>query len=129
MEDPMPVLEKIATLRYLYLHLFTFIGFEMKCSATGFPQLRDLILEMLPNLIIWRVEEGSMPVLSTLGIVACSKLKELPEGTKFLNSLQTLTLYAMPLDFCDRLRMENGEQGANFYKVAHIPSLQILHAE
>ncbi|XP_074357939.1 putative disease resistance RPP8-like protein 2 [Apium graveolens] len=128
-EDPMPVLEKIATLRYLYLHVYTFIGFQMKCSATGFPKLRDLILEMLPNLMIWRVEEGSMPVLSTLGIIACSKLMELPEGTKFLKSLQTLTLYAMPLEFCDRLRKENGEQGADFEKVAHIPSLQILEAE
>lgn len=121
----MPFLEKIATLRDLYLH-YTFVGKEMICSATGFPKLTSLRLYFLPNLVKWRVEEGSMPVLSTLDIYSCSKLEELPEGLKFLNSLQTLKLYGMPLDFCDKLRKENGEQGADFYKVAHIPSLDIL---
>lgn len=70
-----------------------------------------------------------MPSLSYLMIVSCSKLEELPEGIKFLNSLQTLVLYSMPLDFCDKVRTINGEQGVDFYKVAHIPSLEILQTK
>ncbi|XP_063942483.1 protein RECOGNITION OF PERONOSPORA PARASITICA 7 isoform X1 [Daucus carota subsp. sativus] len=124
-EDPMPVLEKIATLRELYLHIFTFIGEEMVCSATGFPKLTDLSLEFFPNFVKWRVEKGSMPFLSQLMIFACSKMEELPDGLMSLSSLQTLALLSMPSDFCDMVRKVNGEQGAEFYKVAYIPSLTI----
>lgn len=86
-EDPMPVLEKIQTLRELLLHRRAFMGQELVCSATGFPKLIGLVLRNLPNFIKWRVEEGSMPVLTHLMIRNCPKLEELQEGIKFLRSL------------------------------------------
>ncbi|XP_074361217.1 putative disease resistance protein At1g59620 isoform X2 [Apium graveolens] len=115
-EDPMRVLEKIPTLRELSLFLNVYKGKEMVCSAMGFPRLTNLTLWCVDNFESWRVEKGSMPVLQKLYIRNCSKLVELPEGFKFLNSLQQLILTQMPLKFCDRVRRENGEQGPDFYK-------------
>ncbi|XP_074356791.1 putative disease resistance protein RF9 [Apium graveolens] len=107
-EDPMPVLEKIQTLRELLLHRKAFMGQELVCSAIGFPKLTHLVLRNLPNFMKWRVEEGSMPVLSHLMIRNCPKLEELPEGIKIFHSLQELRVEVMPLDFYKRLRVVNG---------------------
>ncbi|XP_074361218.1 putative disease resistance protein At1g58400 [Apium graveolens] len=123
-EDPMPVLEKIPMLRELHL-VGAYEGKEMVCSAMGFPKLTILIVYSLPNIEKWRVENGSMPSLSELHLVTCPKLEELPEGVRFLSSLKILVLYSMPSDLCDRVRVVNGEQGPDFYKVAHIPDIRI----
>nr|XP_017239146.1 PREDICTED: probable disease resistance protein RF9 isoform X2 [Daucus carota subsp. sativus] len=79
-DDPMPVLEKIHTLRNLHLSSFTFLGKEMVCSSMGFPKLTSLQLNGLPNLVKWNIEEGSMSVLTYLNITSCWRLEELPEG-------------------------------------------------
>ncbi|XP_074357294.1 putative disease resistance RPP8-like protein 4 [Apium graveolens] len=126
-EDPMPVLEKIPTLRDLSLQFFAYQGKEMVCSAIGFPRLTALNLLYLANLEKWRVEEGSMPVLQHLQIFTCPELEELPEGLIFLHSLHKVMLTDMPLKFCDKVRLENGEQGPDFYKVAHVPDLIVEH--
>lgn len=99
----------------------------MTCSVAGFPKLTVLSLEFLPNLVKWTVEEGSMPVLSKLCIVSC--LEELLEGLIFLSSLRTLILDSMPSEFCDKLRTINVEQGADIFKVAHVPSLAIVNPD
>ncbi|KAL0375810.1 UNVERIFIED_CONTAM: putative disease resistance protein [Sesamum calycinum] len=57
-KDPMEILEKLPTLRYLRLWGYSYVGREMVCGATGFPQLRLLSLEGLRNVEEWRVEEG-----------------------------------------------------------------------
>lgn len=106
-EDPMPVPEKIQMLRELLLHRKAFMGQELVCSAIGFPKLTRLVLRNLPNFINWRVEKGSMPILTNLMIRNCLKLEELP-GLKFLHSLQELRVEVMPLDFYKRLRVVNG---------------------
>lgn len=105
--------------------IFAFDGEEMVCSAKGFPKLSCLVLQCLPNMVQWRLYEGSMSNLQALYIFKCTKLEELPEGLRFLNSLQTLSLGCMPSDFCDRVRVVNGEQGPDFYKVAQVPELEI----
>ena len=84
------------------------MGRELVCSATGFPKLTRLVLRNLPNLVKWRVEEHSMPVLSHLMIRNCLKLKELPKGIKFLHSLEELRVEVMPPDFYERLKVVNG---------------------
>lgn len=94
----------------------------MVCSAMGFPKLNRLILHYLINLENWRVEEGSMPVLSELMITVCTQLKELPEGVIFLDSLRKLRLTSK---LYNRVRVVNDKQGPDFYKVAHIPNLII----
>ncbi|XP_074356798.1 putative disease resistance protein At1g59620 [Apium graveolens] len=125
LEDPMPILEKIPTLRELYIGCKAYGGKEMVCSAAGFPKLTLLEIYKLKYFEKWRVEEGSMPILQHLQIQNCPSLEELPEGLIFLHSLRKLTLRTMPLEFCHRIRDDNGEQGPEFYKVAHVPDLII----
>ncbi|KAL2463558.1 putative disease resistance protein [Forsythia ovata] len=49
-ENPMAILEKIPTLKFLSLNLNVFMGKEMSCSRQGFPQLRTIELREIPGL-------------------------------------------------------------------------------
>ncbi|XP_063946237.1 probable disease resistance protein RF9 [Daucus carota subsp. sativus] len=124
-DDPMPVLEKIPSLRKLDLSVNSFVGKEMFCSSMGFPKLTSLELWQLPNLVKWNIEEGSMSVLTKLEIISCPMLEELPEGLIFLTSLHSLWLGGMHTDFIHKIRTVNGNQGEDFYRVAHVPVLSI----
>ncbi|XP_011072210.1 putative disease resistance protein At1g59780 [Sesamum indicum] len=88
-EDPMEILEKLPMLRVLGLWSNPYVGREMVYRATGFPQLRELVLHRLLNLMGWRVEKGAMLNLSSLLIAECSKLKMIPDELEFINTLQT----------------------------------------
>ncbi|KAK8312767.1 hypothetical protein V6Z11_D01G063900, partial [Gossypium hirsutum] len=119
-EDPMPTLEKLPNLRVLELYdQKAFIGKEMVCSAPGFPKLESLTLSWLSNLEEWEVEEGAMPALRYLEIYGCKKLKMLPDGLRFITTLQELKIRSMPKEFKDK--MVQGRE--DFYKVQHIPSI------
>ena len=59
------ILGKIPTLRNLKLSN-AYDGKEMICSAMDFSKLTGLKLAYLGKLKNWRVEEGSMPILSEL---------------------------------------------------------------
>ncbi|KAL1218251.1 putative disease resistance protein [Cardamine amara subsp. amara] len=83
-EDPMPILEKLLHLNEVNLLYKSFSGRRMVCSCGGFPQLQKLKLYRLDNLEEWIVEESSMPLLHTLNIWNCRKLKELPNGLRFI---------------------------------------------
>ncbi|XP_017233053.2 probable disease resistance protein At1g59620 [Daucus carota subsp. sativus] len=124
-EDPMPILEMLPMLGFLYMFTNTFMGKEMVCSATGFPKLTDLYLDSFPNLEKWRVEKGSMPILSWLLIQRCNNLEELPQGLVFIKSLQLLQIIKMPQDFNDRLIRDDGEEGPDFHKISHVRRLNI----
>ncbi|CAL5444778.1 unnamed protein product [Camellia sinensis] len=56
-EDPMPTLERLPNLQYLYLGSGAFMGEKMVCSANGFPQLKTLSLYQLMLLKEWEVEK------------------------------------------------------------------------
>ncbi|XP_017641147.2 putative disease resistance protein At1g50180 [Gossypium arboreum] len=118
-EDPMSTLEKLPNLRVLELYVYAFIGEEMVCSAPGFPKLESLTLYGLWNLEEWEVEEGAVPALFYLEIKGCKKLKMLPDGLRFITTLQELKIEYMPKDFKDK--MVQGRE--DFYKVQHIPSI------
>ncbi|KAL1825714.1 hypothetical protein ACET3Z_012492 [Daucus carota] len=126
-DDPMPVLENIPTLRNLDLSYDSFLGKEMVCSSVGFPKLTSLVLRRLPNLVKWNIEEGSMSVLTKLEIDRCWMLEELPEGLIFLTSLQHLSFFWMATDFINKVRTVNGKQGQDFYRVAHVPDFSIFN--
>ncbi|KAA8549815.1 hypothetical protein F0562_001499 [Nyssa sinensis] len=125
-EDPMATLQKVPMLRRLGLSSYAYVGKEMVCSRMGFPQLSSMNLFNLPNLEIWRVDEGAMPNLSTLTINSCHKLKMIPDGLRFLTSLQELEIMRMPKEFSNRLRLDNGEGGEDFYKIQHVPIIRIF---
>uniref|UniRef100_A0A0D3E5H8 Disease resistance N-terminal domain-containing protein n=1 Tax=Brassica oleracea var. oleracea TaxID=109376 RepID=A0A0D3E5H8_BRAOL len=90
-EDPMPILEKLLHLKIVRLWDRSFGGSRMICSMDGFPQLLELQFVGLEEWEEWTVEEGSMPLLHTLLIGYCPKLKELPDGLPFINSFKVLS--------------------------------------
>ncbi|KAL0388203.1 UNVERIFIED_CONTAM: putative disease resistance RPP8-like protein 2 [Sesamum radiatum] len=126
-EDPMEILEKLPVLRLLYFCWDAYVGREMVCRATGFPQLRDLLLEGLPNLVEWRVEKGAMPNLLYLTIMKCSKLEMMPDGLKFITTLKNLYIVGMPEEFEKRVGVVDGEEGEDYHKIKHIPFIRIEH--
>ncbi|XP_015876694.3 protein RECOGNITION OF PERONOSPORA PARASITICA 7-like [Ziziphus jujuba] len=126
-QDPMVVLEKLPSLRFLSLSYFSYSGSRMVCSAHGFPMLETLKLKGLDELEEWRVEEGALANLRELDIRLVHKLKMLPEGLKFLPKLQKLSTHFMMLSFLDRLEIKDGIEGEDYYKVSHVPSVFIGH--
>ncbi|CAK9181512.1 unnamed protein product, partial [Ilex paraguariensis] len=124
-KDPMATLEKLPNLHKVDLGIDVFIGEEIVCSAMGFPQLKNLELWLFPNLQKWRVDKGAMPNLSTLEIRSCKKLQRVPEGLKFVTTLQELVIGDMPNEFNERIRIVDGQEGEDFDRVRHIPSIVI----
>ncbi|KAL1218226.1 putative disease resistance protein [Cardamine amara subsp. amara] len=118
-EDPMPILEKYLQLKEVTFESFS--GRRMVCSGGGFPQLQNLKFAWLMEWEEWIVEEGSMPLLHTLEIWICPKLKELPDGLRFITSLKELEILGATLEFKEKL----SRGGEDFYKVEHIPLLKI----
>ncbi|KAK5786809.1 hypothetical protein PVK06_041455 [Gossypium arboreum] len=96
-----------------------FIGEEMLCSAQCFPKLESLNLIMHNNLKEWKVGEGAMPSLQRLKIQACEQLKKLPDGLRFIATLQELKIRWMPNTIEDRVK----EGGEDFCKVLHVPTI------
>lgn len=112
-EDPLPILEKLLHLQSVELHESAFVGTKMVCSKGGFPQLRKLVLWGPNELEEWEIEQGSMPCLRTLDIVCCAKLKDIPEGLKYIISLKKLYSLGMNKEWNEKL--ESG--GESYYKV------------
>ncbi|GMQ10737.1 hypothetical protein CsSME_00053623 [Camellia sinensis var. sinensis] len=124
-EDPMPTLERLPNLQYLYLGSDAFVGDKMVCSANAFPQLKTLYLSFLMHLKEWEVEKGAMPNLSALEIEFCRGLEMVPEGLRFIATHQQFTIKNACENFNNKLRRVNGEEGEDFYKVRHVSSLNI----
>lgn len=115
-QDPMPVLERLESLRILRLLEDSYVGRDMICSTGGFPSLQKLELESLPNLQNWHIEEGAMPVLRHLKIDWCDNLSMLPE-LQMVTTLQSLNI-SHPSPELQR-RMQSEDQ----YKIIHISSV------
>ncbi|CAF1921141.1 hypothetical protein YC2023_020434 [Brassica napus] len=122
-EDPMPILEKLLHLKEVRLKNNSFCGRRMVCSRDGFPQLQTLEFDGLEEWEEWIVEEGSMPLLCTLCIYECRKLKEIPDGLRFITSLNSLLFYNMGKRWEKRL----SKGGKDYYKVQHIPSVKFSY--
>ncbi|KAH1083970.1 hypothetical protein J1N35_023731 [Gossypium stocksii] len=118
-EDPMPTLEKLLYLRVLELHEEAFIGKEMFCCGQPFAKLESLSLKGLNNLEEWKVGEEAMGSLQRLEIQKCRQLKKLPDGLRFIATLQELKIESMPKTFKDKVE----EGGEDFWKGRHVPSI------
>ncbi|CAL5394457.1 unnamed protein product [Camellia sinensis] len=120
-EDPIATLEQMPNLRILVL-VDAFAGKNhLVFSAYSFPQLERLRLHSL-EIGEWMIEEGAMPTLSFLSIGSCNNLKMLPDGLRFITTLQELDTTEMPEAFKDRLQMVNDKEGEDLHKF-HIPSV------
>lgn len=118
-EDPMPVLEKLHNLKIVSLELNAFTGRKMVCSKAGFPKLHTLEFSILDNLEEWVVEEESMPFLCCLEINDCRQLKSLPDGLKYITTLEELRVGWMQNEFKDKLI----QGGDDHYKIQHVSSV------
>ncbi|KAF3578869.1 hypothetical protein DY000_02029324 [Brassica cretica] len=123
-EDPLQILQKLLHLKSVVLGHRSFAGRKMVCSKGGFPQLCNLELWFLYDLEEWIVEEGSMPCLRTLSIRLCDKLKELPEGLKYITSLKELKIVTCENKEWKTTLVPGGE---SYHKVQHIPSVQLQY--
>ncbi|XP_010414646.1 PREDICTED: probable disease resistance protein At1g59620 isoform X2 [Camelina sativa] len=111
-------LMRVLDLSYVKFELYKcFSGKRVVFSVGGFPQLQKLQIGGLDNWEEWIVEEGSMPLLHSLNIQVFPKLKELPDGLWFIDSLKELRIYTDHLEFKEKL----SEKGENYYKVQHVP--------
>ncbi|PON70695.1 NB-ARC domain, LRR domain containing protein [Trema orientale] len=124
-QDGMLILEKLPNLRFLQLGDLSCIESKMVCFAQGFPKLETLKLIGLRELQEWQIEKGAMPSLKRLDIYRIPKLMMIPEGLRFISSLRELNV-RMSSSFVDRIRLEDGTEGEDFYKVRHIPSLSSI---
>ena len=124
-QDGMFVLEKLPNLRFLQLGDLSYDDPKMVCFSQGFPKLETLKLIGLHELQEWQIEKGTMPSLKRLDIYRIPKLMMIPEGLKFISSLRELNV-RMNSSFVDRLRIEDGTEGEDFYKVRHIPSISAI---
>ncbi|XP_078152829.1 putative disease resistance protein At1g59780 isoform X2 [Carex rostrata] len=119
-EDPMPILERLQSLRILYLDYSSYMGTELICLTGGFRNLEILKLLRLPNLHHWDIKDGAMPILRHLKIYDCGKLNVLPELQK-VRTLQELTVYYPSHELWEGMQME----GEDVHKIKHIPSVRI----
>ncbi|PPR82858.1 hypothetical protein GOBAR_AA37856 [Gossypium barbadense] len=120
-QDPMAVLEKLCHLRILHLKE-AYIGSKMVCSANGFPKLDCLHMWCLPQLKEWVIEEGAMPCLRDLKLQSLNSLRMLPEGLRYITTLQELNLIGMSLSLKERIKVIDGRGGKDFYPSTFNPS-------
>ncbi|KAF7127606.1 hypothetical protein RHSIM_Rhsim11G0185800 [Rhododendron simsii] len=119
-EVAMPTLEKLPNLRSLTLNCWELK--EMVYSAGGFPRLIDLELTLGPWTVCeWRVEQGAMPSLLQLKIFNVHSWKGIPDGLRFVTTLQKLEIWGGSQKLKDRLR----EGGEDFSKIQHVHSITI----
>ncbi|KAG8480192.1 hypothetical protein CXB51_024945 [Gossypium anomalum] len=123
-QDPMAVLEKLCHLRILHLEK-AYMGSKMVCSANGFPQLVSLRMANLYMLKEWEIKEGAMPCLRKLELAYVYSLRMLPEGLRHITTLQELNLMGMLSSLEERIKMTDGREGEDLWKVSHIPYIHI----
>ncbi|CAL8990101.1 unnamed protein product [Prunus brigantina] len=122
-EDQMGILEKLPNLTNLKLFEKPFEENTkiLVFSKGGFPSLEFLHVSRIDQITELRVEEGAMPRLCRLCIQFCSGLTTLPDGLRYLTYLKELTIGWM----CRELHRRIEEDGEDFYKIQHVPSLVI----
>ena len=125
-QDPIPILEKLLNLTTLHLKIDCYFGEEMVFSAHGFPRLKYLHVSYIDYLRRLRVDKGAMPNLKSLTIVRCKSLEMVPEGLRYITTLQALEIKYMHKEFMERLQVINGKEGEDFYKVQHVASISLI---
>ncbi|KAH0993695.1 hypothetical protein GBA52_005178 [Prunus armeniaca] len=122
-EDQMGILEKLPNLTTLRLgyKVFHENAKILVFSKGGFPSLQFLYANDMSEITELRVEEGAMPRLCRLEIKFCSRLTTLPDGLRYLTNLRELTIRGMHRELHRRIE----EDGEDFYKIQHVPSLVI----
>ncbi|KAL8162167.1 hypothetical protein V2J09_013656 [Rumex salicifolius] len=136
----MEVLGQLSKLKFLRLGCSTYLGTQLSCAGTAFPQLQELKFIRMFNLEEWRVEGQAMGRLKVITISRCWNLKRLPERLGSITTLKELQIKDMPLEFCKRLGYKGdedgesttavavggGEKGEDSYIIQNIPSVKFV---
>ncbi|XP_050211926.1 probable disease resistance protein At1g58602 [Mercurialis annua] len=120
-QDPMSTLEKLPNLRDLQLSDDSYRGRAMVCSAHCFRKLENLSLERLWNVEEWKIQESAMPCVKSLKIFHLESMRMIPDGLRFVSSLQELQVIDDREEFLRRVRVG----GQDSYKTSHIPNVSI----
>ncbi|PIN07118.1 hypothetical protein CDL12_20315 [Handroanthus impetiginosus] len=116
-EDPREILGKLPLLEQLFLSNRSIVGDKMKCDAMGFPSLKNL----------WIIEKGAMPFVSEIEINYCSCLEMVPDGLRFIRTLQTLKICGMSeLGRRVLASPDDGREGEDLGKIRHVPFITIV---
>ncbi|KAL8162166.1 hypothetical protein V2J09_013655, partial [Rumex salicifolius] len=125
----MEVLGQLSKLKFLQLGPNAYLGTQLSCAGTTFPQLQELKFISMFNLEEWRVEGQAMDRLKVITISNCMNLKRLPERLRSITTLKELQIEHMPPEFCKRLGYkgdEDGEKGEDSYIIQDTPSVQFV---
>ncbi|KAM1803283.1 hypothetical protein ACFX12_029276 [Malus domestica] len=120
MDENIKILEQLPHLKFLWLVDVTLEIPILVFSKQGFPCLEFLSISMISQLKEWRVEEGAMNCLRRLQVRLCFELKEIPDGLRYIEKLEELTII-MPPKFCSALR----KGGKDFDKIKHVASVNL----
>ncbi|XP_073004215.1 disease resistance protein RPM1-like [Typha latifolia] len=115
-EDPLPALSIMSNLVYLHLHR-VYDGQVLAFLAGWFPKLKHLDLADMLQLVWINIEDGTMKSLQHLHLIGLLNLGRVPQGIKYLNSIQSMYLTDMPEAFIESL------EGSDREIVEHIPSI------
>ncbi|RZC49952.1 hypothetical protein C5167_018375 [Papaver somniferum] len=120
-EDPMATLQHLPELRILNLFMCEYKRKEMICSSKGFPELQYLYIQGDTNIKEWRIDQGGMPHLKGLKLHNFRRLSMLPEGLRFIITLEKLEIVRTPM--INESVVEG--LGEDWYKIQHIPFITI----
>ncbi|CAK9151310.1 unnamed protein product [Ilex paraguariensis] len=99
-------------------------GEKLCFEAGGFQRLKRLHFGRSKALRRLIVEDGAMPHLVELSIVACDKLEEEPFGIEHLTNLQSLAISG-GVDSWVKILQDRDSEGGDYLKIAHIPQVTI----
>ncbi|KAA8525121.1 hypothetical protein F0562_007014 [Nyssa sinensis] len=117
-EDPIPHLSVLPKLKHLTLVNAYDNGKVKLCFNEGFPELQQLSLVLLPELIEIIISEGVMPQLRCLNLHVCAKLKAVPQGIEHLTKLEELDLKDVSEELIKGIEEE---ESIDRPRVKHIP--------
>ncbi|RWR73999.1 disease resistance protein RPM1-like protein [Cinnamomum micranthum f. kanehirae] len=118
-EDPLSSLEALPNLISLRLIMMAYVGEELCFRHGCFLKLKALAICEIPKLNLIKIENGSMTCIETLYLGECPELKRIPEGMRYLTTLQELFLVGMSEELIQRIKA-----GGERVNLLHIPFIR-----
>ncbi|CAN6193144.1 unnamed protein product [Urochloa humidicola] len=116
-EDPISSLSHMVNLANLCL-TGAYDGEQLTFCAGWFPKLRTLQLVDMEHLNLIQLEDGTLMSLHILELTGLRNLKAVPEGIKYIRTLDQMFLTEMSNEFIERLI------GSDNHIVQHIPGIR-----
>ncbi|CAN6176933.1 unnamed protein product [Urochloa humidicola] len=116
-EDPISSLSHMVNLANLCL-TGAYDGEQLTFCAGWFPKVRSLQLVDMEHLNLIQLEDGTLMSLHILELTGLRNLKAVPEGIKYIRTLDQMFLTEMSNEFIERLL------GSDNHIVQHIPDIR-----